>query len=236
MSGPKRFWKTVAVADATEGFAIALDGRKVRTPAKRAFAVPSRALAEAIAEEWQAQPETMDPASMPLTRYANSVIDGVASQRAEVVGMVAAYGETDLLCYRAEHPDPLIERQALAWDPLLDWARDRYGAPLLLASGVMPVSQPEASIAALRAAVEAHDDYELAALHDLVALSGSLVLGLAVSDARLGGADAFDLSRIDEVWQQEQWGLDAEAEAVATRKARDFADAARFMALVRTTL
>lgn len=229
----KRFWKETSVVPSGDGFAIHLDTKPVRTPAKSELYLPTRALAEAVAAEWEAQGDRIDALSMPQTRYANSVIDGVAPRRAEVVNTVAAYGGSDLLCYRAAHPTALVERQTERWDPLLDWARDRYDAPLMQVQGVMPISQPERSVVNLGEAVEAHDDFELAALHDLVAISGSLVLGLAVSDGHLAPEAALALSRLDDDWQIEQWGEDAEAAKVAQRKAGEFAQAARLLTLVR---
>ncbi len=233
MKAPKRFWKEVTVGQTEGGFDIQLDGRPIKTPAKNVFVAPTRALAEAVAEEWHSQEGAMNPAAMPLTRYVNSTIDGITPRREEIVGMVAAYGESDLLCYRAEHPERLIARQAERWDPLLDWVRERYDAPLILASGVMPVTQPAPSVARLRKAVASHDDFALASLHDLVAISGSLVLGLAVSEGRLEASEALSLSRLDDDWQSEEWGVDEDAAAVAAIKAGEYAAAARLLELYR---
>lgn len=234
MSGPKRFWTDVGVVEEGDGYAVTLDGRPIKTPAKQSFAVPTRSLADAVAEEWRAQGEVMKPKEMPQTRYVNSVIDGITPQRASIVETVAAYGASDLLCYRADHPDALIARQAEQWDPLLDWARDTYDAPLVLAAGVMPVSQPQTSLDHLSKAVAEHHDYALAGLHDLVSISGSLVLGLAVSSKRLTADEALSLSRLDDEWQIEQWGPDEEAAEVAAKKAADFSEAARLLVLTET--
>jgi chaperone required for assembly of F1-ATPase len=233
MSGPKRFWTDVDVTEVGGGFAVTLDGRSIKSPAKQEFIAPTRALANAVADEWRGQGEVMDPRSMPQTRYVNSVIDGVASRRAAVIETVAAYGGSDLLCYRAEHPEELIARQAERWNPLLDWARDTYDAPLILGAGVMPVAQPAPSLSRFSDAVAAHGDFELAGLHDLVSISGSLVIGLAVSSTRLSADDAFDLSRLDDDWQIEQWGKDEDAMAVAALKRTEFTEAARLLTLVR---
>ena len=159
MSGwaPKRFWTSAEVAEAPGGFAVTLDGRQVKTPAKAPLVVPSRALAEAIAREWQAQDEKIDPATMPVTRGANAAIDKVRSQHAEVAALIADYGGTDLLCYRAEAPRELVARQSEHWDPLLDWAEAALGARLAVTQGVVPVAQPEAALAALGARVAAMD-------------------------------------------------------------------------------
>jgi len=231
MSGPKRFWTDVGVVEEGDGFSVLLDGRPIKTPAKAGFAVPTRALADAVADEWRTQGEVMTPKAMPQTRYVNSVIDGIVPQRAAIVETVAAYGGSDLLCYRAEHPDALIARQAERWDPLLDWARDIYDAPLVLGAGVMPVSQPPASLERLAGAVAGHHDFALAGLHDLVSISGSLVLGLGVSVGRLTPEEALSLSRLDDEWQIEQWGADEEAAETAAKKAADFAEAARLLVL-----
>lgn len=228
---PKRFWTAAAVTEAPEGFGIALDGRAVRTPAKAALVVPSRALAQAIAAEWDAQEGKVDPATMPTTRSANAAIDKVRVQRAEVASYIADYGGTDLLCYRAEGPGELVARQAAGWDPVLDWAAETYGARLAVTRGVVPVAQPEAALAALAARVGQMDEWQLAALHDLVGITGSLLLGLAVAEARLDGATAWDLSRIDEHWQSEQWGEDEEAAEHAANRRLALLHAERFWQL-----
>ncbi|WP_236638217.1 ATP12 family protein [Mangrovicoccus ximenensis] len=178
---PKRFWKEAAVAEAGDGWTVQLDGRAVKTPAKAALVLPSRAYAEAVAAEWDAQEETVNPAIMPLTKLANSAIDNVAPNHAAVAGMLAEYGGTDLLCYRAEAPADLVARQRAAWDPLLIWSAGRFGAPLNTGSGIMHVAQPAESLAALAAEVRGLTAFELAAFHDLVAMSGSLILALAVA-------------------------------------------------------
>lgn len=225
---PKRFWTSAEVAEAPGGFAVTLDGRQVKTPAKAPLVVPSRALAEAIAREWQAQDEKIDPATMPVTRGANAAIDKVRTQHAEVAALIADYGGTDLLCYRAEAPRELVARQSAHWDPLLDWAEAALGARLAVTQGVVPVAQPEATLAALSARVAAMDEWQLAALHDLVGLTGSLVLGLAVAEGRLTADEAWTIAQIDEAWQAEQWGADDEAAAHADRKRAALLDAERF--------
>ena len=234
MSGwaAKRFWKKADVAEVEGGFSVTLDGRSVKTPAKAALIVPTRAMAEAIAAEWDAQVEKIDPGTMPVTRGANAAIDKVRSQHAEVAQLIAEYGSTDLLCYRAEAPDELVARQAAAWDPLLDWARAAFGADLRVTAGVIPVAQDRAALEPLEAAVAAMTEFELAALHDLVGISGSLILGLAVSRGRLDAETAWNLSRIDDDWQIEQWGADEEAVEHAARKRADLLAAARFWALL----
>jgi len=229
----KRFWTEVTVAPDERGFAVLLDGRPVRTPAKTPFAAPNRAVAEAAAEEWRAQEGELRPDSMPVTRAVNSAIDRVATQIDEVRTIVAGYGGSDLLCYRAEGPAELVRRQGALWDPALAWAEAAFGARLFLGEGVMHVAQPERAVAALAGAVDGYSPLELTALHDLVAISGSLVLGLAVAEGAMTAEEAWRASRVDEDWQIEQWGEDAEAAEAAANKRAAFLDAAGLMRLVR---
>lgn len=231
----RRSWTEAAVAEEQGGFAVRLDGRPVRTPAKAALTLPTRALAEAVAAEWAAQLEVVVPATMPITRIANSAIDKVTPQRAEIVAHLAAYGETDLLCHRAEAPDELVRRQQEAWDPWLDWLAARHGARLAAVPGVIPVAQDAGALAALAAEIGRFTVYELAAFHDLVALPGSVVLALAVAAGVADPATVWEQSRVDELWQIEQWGADDEAERVNFLKRRAFLDAARFFASARET-
>jgi len=230
---PKRFWKAATAEAAPGGWEVRLDGRPLRTPAKAPLMLPTAALARAIAAEWNAQGATVDPAAMPLTRAANSAIDKVTPGREEVVAMLAAYGETDLLCHRAEAPEGLVRRQAEAWDPLLAWAAEALSAPLIPTVGVIGVPQPPESLARLRAAVDALDPYELTAFHDLVALSGSLVLALAALRGQAPAEALWQASRVDEGWQEELWGADEEAARAAELKRRDFLQAMRFLGLLR---
>lgn len=233
MSGwaAKRFW-AAARADACDGgFGVWLDARAVKTPAKRGLVLPTLAMAEAIAGEWEAQQGLVRPETMPLTRMANSAIDKVTPLFDAVVDEIANYGTTDLLCYRATDPAALIGRQAQGWDPLLDWARDDLGASLVVTQGVIPVAQPAESLARLRAHVAAQDPFRMVALHDLVAISGSLILGLAVTRGRLSAEAAFACSRIDESWQIELWGEDEEAAAQEVLRHAAFLTAGRFFAL-----
>lgn len=229
----KRFWREVTVTPEAGGYEVRLDGRPLRTPLKAPCRLPTRALAEAMAAEWAAQEGEVRPTAMPLTRAANSTIDRVAPEFGAVAAIVAAYGETDLVCYRAPHPQGLVERQAAAWDPLLAWVAEALGARLVLAEGVMHVAQPADSLARLAAAVEAHSPWELTALHELVSLTGSLVIGLAVSHGRLDPQAAWPLGRIDEDWNVEEWGEDAEAAAAAARRRAGFLGAARLLELLR---
>lgn len=233
MSGwkAKRFWKEATVEEVEGGWTVRLDARPVKTPAKAPLVLPTRALAEAVADEWEAQQGEVRPDTMPFTRAANSAIDKVAPQRAEVVAIIAAYGDSDLLCYRATGPQELCDRQARAWEPLLDWASDALGARLVATAGVMHIAQDQAALDRLTARVAAMTPFQVAAFHDLVALSGSLVLALAVVDGRIDPQSAWELSRLDETWQIEQWGEDDEAAAAAEVRRAAFHQAARFFGL-----
>lgn len=222
----KRFWEKVAIEPSENGFRVVLDGRPVRTPAKSVLIVPSEAIGRAIAAEWEAQVEIVDPTSMPWTRSANAALDKVATQRDEVIDHLASYAGTDLLCYRASDPESLIKRQAKMWDPLLDWAKSRYSVSFQVTSGVMPILQPEETLGRLREEMLEMTDFQLTGFHDLVTLSGSYVLALAVAE-RVGEAgDLWPVSRLDEDWQAEQWGKDEEAEEHAEIKRQAFEHAA----------
>ena len=227
---PKRFWKDVSVVEVPGGFTVLLDGRGVKTPAKATLVVPTRAFADLVAAEWAAQGEKIDPDTMPATRAANAAIDKVTHQFDEVAALLTAYGETDLLCYRATDPAALIERQAAVWDPLLDWSSQRFGVRWQVTSGVMPTAQPAETLAVLSAHVATLTPFQLTAFHDLVAMSGSLVIALAVTEQALPVEDLWHASRIDEAWQIEQWGEDEEAQALAARRRESFLAAARFFA------
>ncbi|MEL7181059.1 MAG: ATP12 family protein [Pseudomonadota bacterium] len=225
---PKRFWKLAQAEPCDGGFTVKLDGRPVRTPAKAALVLPTKAMADAIAAEWDAQEEVVDPRTMPVTRGANAAIDKVRTQRDEVIALLAEYGDSDLLCYRAAGPEALIDRQAKAWDPMLDWAAETLGARLFVGEGVMHVAQKPDALDKLTAEVAAFDDFALAAVHDLISLSGSLILALAVTKDAIPVQEAWQLSRLDEHWQIEQWGEDEEAAAAEAAKKAAFLDAARF--------
>jgi len=227
----RRFWTAATAVPVDGGYTVQLDARPVRTPLKAPLVLPTIALAKAVAAEWQAQEKAVNPETMPFTRTANSAIDKVRPQFAAVADMLADYGGSDLLCYRAEGPAGLVARQAQSWDPLLDWARDDLAAPLRQATGVMHVAQPEASLAALRHQVQAMSAFQLAAFHDLVAISGSLVLALAVARGRITAEEAWTRSRVDEDWQISLWGEDAEAAEAAARKREALLQADRFYGL-----
>jgi len=227
----KRFWREAQVVEQEDGFEIALDDRSVRTPGKRTLVVPSRALADALADEWNAQGDTVKPDEMPLTRYANSAADGVILRRAEVIEEVVRYGASDLVCYRATEPPELVERQSVGWQPLVDWIASDFRIRLQIVSGVLPVAQSQATIDAFHVAVSAFDNFPLTGLHAAAAACGSLVIALALARGRLDAKAAWSLSQLDETYQIERWGEDDEA---ADRRARLMADidaASRFMAL-----
>lgn len=229
----KRFWTAASVSAVEGGFTVTLDGRSIKTPAKAALVVPTRALAEEIAKEWDAQEKDVDPSTMPFTRTANSAIDKLSVQMDEVVEIISEYGSTDMLCYRAEGPAELIERQARVWQPLLDRAASELGAPLTVAHGVMYVPQPEASLRALSDIVRSMTTFQLAAFHDLVALSGSLVIGIAAARDWDSTDALWSASRLDESWQIEQWGKDGDAAEVTRIKRAEFEFSKQFFDLVR---
>jgi chaperone required for assembly of F1-ATPase len=230
----KRFYREAAVATLPAGYGVTLDGRQVKTPAKHDLIVPSLALASAIAAEWAIQDGEVRPANMPLTKFANIAIDREPAQRETVVRQIAGYAETDLVCYRASHPPGLATRQHAAWQPLLDWAILRYDAPLVVTSGVIPATQPAASLRAFAAAVAEHDDLALTALHVATGACGSLVIALALFEGRLDPEEAFAVSQLDESFQIEAWGEDSEQIERRHGLAADIAAAASFVALLRS--
>lgn len=227
MSGwaARRFWDDVTVSEDNGGYSVQLDGREVRTPAKARLVLPTRALAEVVAAEWAEQDGQIRPDRMPATRAANSAIDKVRGQEAEVAELVAAYGANDLLCYRAEAPQELVARQTAAWDPLLEWAARRFEISWNVTVGVMPCAQPQATLDKLSAHVAGFSAFELTGVHDLVSLSGSLVIGLAATEKHVPAEDLWNISRIDEDWQISQWGEDAEASHLAAERRQGFLDA-----------
>ncbi|MBT0955789.1 ATPase [Alphaproteobacteria bacterium KMM 3653] len=227
----KRFWKEATVEAIDGGMTVHLDGRPVRTPAKAPLVLPTEAMARAIATEWDAQEGEIKPETMPVTRGANAALDKVALQFDEVAALIIEYGQTDLLCYRAAHPEVLIDLQAKAWDPLLDWASERYGARLAVTTGMMPVPQDPRAVIGLEEAVKNCTEFTLTALSDLVGLSGSLVIGLAAMDDPTRAEALWLASRVDEDFQISQWGEDEEASETAARKRADFMAAVRFFQL-----
>ncbi len=229
----KRFWKETRIEAETHCFSVSLDGRPVRTPAKEKLELSTNALAEAVAAEWDAQEDEINPHKMPFTRMANSAIDKVKPQHGAVADMLTEYGDSDLLCYRAESSDPLSARQAEIWDPYLQWADQTLGVRLSPVSGLMHTPQDQAAIAKARELVLEQDAFQLAAFHDLVCLTGSLVLGFAATRDVSTPDEIWAASRCDELWQIEQWGEDEEAAEVARIKAADFRHAKRFWDMAR---
>jgi chaperone required for assembly of F1-ATPase len=230
----KRFYKEVSVAPSEGGYCILLDGKPVKTPARNQLALPTEALAAAIAAEWQGQDDNIIATTMPLLRLANTVIDGVAVNRADVIAAILRFGENDLLCYRAHQPPALAARQREGWDPLLDWVRQRHGAHMKVVEGMAHIDQTLDALAALRDPLEGLDAFTLGGLHVIASITGSLVLALAVLEGFIPGGYAFALSRIDETYQAEKWGEDTEAVKRAAALAQELAKAVELMAAVRT--
>jgi chaperone required for assembly of F1-ATPase len=229
---PRRFYRDARADTDGPPYSVLLDQRPLRTPMKAPLALPTRRLAEAIAEEWAAQGERINPFSMPLTRIANAAIDRVRPRREEVIADLLETAAHDMLCYRAEHPAELAARQAQLWTPVLDWAAETLGARLRPVSGVMPIRQPEASLAALSNALAAHDDFELAAISTMAGLAHSLLLALAVARGHLPAHAAWEAANVEEDWNIAQWGADAEAMARRQARERDFTAAARLLTLL----
>jgi len=228
----KRFYKDVSIAPAQGGFAVLLDGKPVKTPSRNALLLPTEKLALAVAQEWRAQGDQVVATSMPLLRLSNTVIDGVTTNRDEVIGAILRFGENDLLCYRAHQPPDLAQRQREGWDPLLDWVRQRFSARMTVADGLTHVDQTPDALAALREALQGHDAFTLAGLHVIASITGSTVLALAVAEGYIPGAYAFELSRIDETYQAEKWGADDEAVKRAQALAHELDKAVELIAAV----
>ena len=225
----KRFWKATSTEETAGGWVVLLDGRRVKTPAKRDIVLPVHTLAEEVAAEWDAQDGEVAPLSMPLTRAAATCLDRVAPEFDAVARTIAEYGETDLLCYRATHPEGLVRRQSEGWDPVLAWLRETHDVHLVIGAGVMHVQQDRASVSRLAAMVNEQDAWGLTALSEMVTISGSLVLGLAVRQGSLVAEDAWRLSRIDEQWNIDEWGEDADAAELARTRQADFLRAAELL-------
>jgi chaperone required for assembly of F1-ATPase len=229
----KRFYKTAAAEAVEGGYEIRLDARPVKTPARAALRVAEPKLAEAIAQEWNAQGEEIDPRSMPLTGLANAAIDRVAPDPQAFARSLAQFGESDLLYYRSDGPDPLRRRQEETWDPILTWARRRFDIDFELVTGIMHRAQPERTVEQLGRAVAARDPFELAALAPLVTISGSLIIALALVEREIDLEAAWTAATVDEAWQTEQWGEDSEAALALANRRSEFEAAARFLELVR---
>ncbi len=229
----KRFYKEVGVEPREGGFAVLLDGKPVKTPARADLVVPTRVLAESIAEEWREQKGQIAPDKMPLTKAANTAIDRVGPRTGEVIAELLNYAGADLLSYRAETPADLAARQARNWDPWLAWAERSHGAKLAVTSGIVAIEQPREAISALETVLRSHDPFSLTGLHAATTILGSLVLALALADAHLTARGAFELATLDERYQAEKWGVDAAAEARARGLEADLESAANFIGLAR---
>ncbi|GAA4028629.1 ATPase [Sphingomonas rosea] len=228
----KRFWKEAHTAEVDGAWQITLDARPLRTPAREFLTLPNRRLAEAVAAEWQEAGETVDPRSMPLTGLANAALDRVGPGHDAFAAGLARYAASDLLCYRAERPAALVARQAEAWDPLLQWARRRYDVDFVVTEGISPVDQPPATLDRLGHAVAALDRFTLAGLSPLVTIGGSLVAGLALLEGAVSVDVAWEAVSLEDRWQLEQWGSDAEAEKALALREADFRAGARFLSLL----
>jgi chaperone required for assembly of F1-ATPase len=226
----KRFYKEVSVAAAAEGHQVLLDGRPVRTPARRALAVPSATLAAAVADEWRAQGETLQPASMALTRLISTAIDRMPALRAAAIDEMLGYAETDLLCYRAAAPADLADRQQQLWQPWLDWLARSHGVELVVTTEMLPVPQPETALARLRSSVEPLDDWRLVGLHAVTTALGSVVLGLALFEGEIDAEQAIAASLLDEQFEIDRWGREREMERRHNALRYDVEAAARFLA------
>lgn len=232
---PKRFYKDVGIGEDAGRFTIELDGRTVKTPAKRPLSLPTRAAAELVASEWRGQVDIIDPATMPITRLVNSALDGVANELDAVTDDIVKYAGTDLLCYRADSPPSLVDAQAGKWDPVLYWAAETFGARFILAEGIIHQEQPASAIAAYATALRKYrDPLALGALHTITTLTGSALLALALAEGRLTAEEAWTAAHADEDWNIAQWGSDAEAEARRAHRWQDMkASSDLFNALAR---
>jgi chaperone required for assembly of F1-ATPase len=230
----KRFYQRVEVATAGEQHRVLLDGRPLRTPAKRALALPSAELAAAIAAEWRNQGETLQPDALPLTRLASTALDRMPGLRAAAILEVIGYAATDLLCYRAAAPLDLVQRQAAVWQPLLEWAASAYGARLAVTTSILPANQPEVAVGRLRAAIESLGDWPLVGVHAATTALGSLVLGLALAERRIDAEQALAASLLDELFEIERWGRDAETERRHQALRRDVEAVVVFLGVLPT--
>jgi chaperone required for assembly of F1-ATPase len=225
---PRRFYATATVAE--DGMGVMLDARRLKTARGNPFAAPTRALAEAMAAEWTAQGEFITPSSMPLTQLAFASIDHTPNRRGELVDYIAKFGETDLVCHRAEAPAPLIARQSTMWDPIIVWAAHDLGVMLPVVTGVLAARVPPESLETLAAHAAALDDFQLTALAQATGLAGSVLIAFALLRQRIDAETAFALAALDDLWSQEQWGQDAEAQARLDRQRAEFENIARFIA------
>ncbi|WP_169546147.1 ATP12 family chaperone protein [Sneathiella aquimaris] len=227
----KRFYEKAEAGSLESGMTVLLDGRPIKTPAKEKLLLPSEQMAVAIANEWDAQDEKVDPSTMPCMQYAATAIDRVTTQRDAVIDEICGYGGTDLVCYRASYPAPLVKKQSKAWDPLLEWIKNEHDISLKTTTGLSHVKQDEAALERFRDLVQARNDFELAAIHTIVSLTGSMVVTLAVTDGHLDGEMAFEVSELDETHVIEEWGEDAEAALRRKNNKQSLLNAIRFLTL-----
>lgn len=230
----KRFYTEVSVDGLDSGsYAVLLDGRAVKTPGKADLRLETQGLADAVADEWRAQEEKIDPNTMPLTQIACTAIDRVSENRSEIQGLIAKYAETDMVCYRANAPADLVEMQSVHWQPLLDWIADDLGAPLQSTMEILPQPQDAASLAKVLKLVQGFDDHELSAVSVVTQASGSVVIALALAQGKINGEQAAKASQIDEIHQSQLWGLDHEAEVRLESLNTDILAAETYLSLHR---
>lgn len=229
----KVFWSEVDIKEAQNGFQILLDGRNVKTPQKVILEVPTDKLAAVIADEWRGLENEVDPQKLPITKLANAAIDKVAVQSEPIIDMLAEYATTDLLCYRATYPVALADRQEEIWQPLLVWFENTHSVTLQIGSGVMPIAQAPEVLGACREVLRQYSNFELAAVYDLITLSGSFVIGQATAKGQIAVSDAWSASRIDEDWQIQEWGEDEDAQSLASTRQKAFERAAFVLNLLK---
>ena len=229
---PKRFYKEVSVTGEDPAFGIALDGRALKTPLKAPLAIPGRELAEAIAAEWNAQTEFINPALMPLTKLVNTTIDRVAPERPRIIAEITSFADADLICYRAESPAAFMELQSRHWDPVLEWAAKALKTPFHTTTAILHKAQPPAALSALGNLLESFNSHQLCAIHNLSTLTGSALLGTALGSCALTWDAAWTAAHVDEDWQISHWGEDAEAVARRAGRKREFEATANYLRMV----
>ncbi|MGC6484182.1 MAG: ATP12 family chaperone protein [Candidatus Puniceispirillales bacterium] len=234
MTAAKRFWKSVSIDPVEDGFSICLDGRAVKTPAGAMLALPHQGLATAIAAEWDSQTEEINPSTMPMFRFTVTAIDRVTPQREAVIDEISLYGGSDLVCYREAEDQALASRQHEAWQPYLDWFAKTEGVTLEVTSGIMPLRQSDEACRVMRDRVSRHDDFILSGLHTLVTVSGSLLIGLAIAARHVAADEGARAALLDDLWQQEKWGYDAEADQRITAHTGLIGEASRYLGLLNT--
>jgi chaperone required for assembly of F1-ATPase len=233
MATRSRFYTDVSVVSHSQGFTVLLDGKPIHTPAGAELLLPTPALADAVAEEWRAQGEKVRPETMFLTKLANTAIDRIAVHRRTVIAQIVSFARSDVLCYRAEGPEALVALQRRVWDPILDWARERYGVILLCGAGIGFVEQQQESLDALERAIDDYDSFALSGLQAAAALLGSAVIALALAEQKLSVQEAFAAAELDENFQADQWGRDFEAEKRRANNQAELEAIDRFLRAVR---